>query len=387
MQYFYTRKKSEFIFLLLILLLCINFLSYADTEYTQYISGSNIESAGSQPNPSDPDWREGLSHIISSGDGYYWQGSNEDGDCYLQFDLRTRCEVNCFRILFYQAHLRRYRFKISYNTTTNNPGGAYYTARNTDWSVIMSGDAFVSFHLDATINARYFRIYFYGNDGSAIDRSLVRVDEVRIWDLDFRVITPNSYCEWRYNSSYTILYTQFPDSGDPRDRPKRIELHKNNRKLCNIDANVINTGRKSWTVGSDTDPGTTADTNLYSGSNYSIKIVDLYGAGSIESDWFTITGGVTPGPTVTPVNTPSPAPITPPPTPRPTPAKIITVNRPRMGETVTTGFSSSIKWNSENVAGPVRIILKNHWKPGQTWNVVASTPDDGYFDWKVDYQI
>ena len=140
-------------------------------------------------------------------------------------------------------------------------------------------------------------------------------------------------------------------------------------------------------MGSDTDPGTTADTNLYSGSNYSIRIVDLYGAGSIESDWFTITGGVTPGPTVTPVHTPSPTPITPPPTPRPTPVKIITVNRPRLGETVTTGFSSSIEWNSENVAGPVRITLKNHWEPGQTWNVIASTPDDGYFDWEVDYQI
>ncbi|MBN2443013.1 MAG: hypothetical protein JXJ04_16765, partial [Spirochaetales bacterium] len=332
---------------------------------------------GAEPNPPDPDWAADLAHIISEGDGLYWQGNSAKGDCYLQFDLGTKRQVNCFRIIFFEQHLRRYRFKITYNTTTNNPNGAYYVARDTEWSALITGNPYVSYYLDSQIEARYFRIYFYGNDGNNLNTNYVRVDEIRIWNIGFRMITPNTMCEWNIDSSYTILYTQFPDSGDPRDHPKRIELHKNNSRLCIIADDVINSGRYTWLVGSDTDTSTSADTILHSGSDYTVKVVDKKGYGSLESDYFTIVGNLTPAPTSVPTATPVPTSV---PTiaPSPTPSKSITVIHPGPGDEIVSGNPIPVGWTSFNITGPVEITLYNPLLPVTTCANIESTPNDGY---------
>jgi hypothetical protein len=198
----YTQKRKGCTIVILFLIFCLPGFLFADTEYTQYMNSSDITAVGSKPNPSDPKWSDYLKQIITAGEGIYWQGTSENGDCYLQFDLSIKREVNCFKISFYQQSLRRYRFKITYNNTLSNPNGVYYTVRGTDWSTKASESHYVSYYLDTKTEARYFRIYFYGNDTGDIHPDYVRVDEVRIWYIDAHIVTPNANCEWHVGNSY-----------------------------------------------------------------------------------------------------------------------------------------------------------------------------------------
>ena len=282
--------------------------------------------------------------------GDYFEGSIDDIRVYA-----NALNISDIRVLYNEGN------PLEHEITVTSPNGGE------DWNVGTSHD--ITWTSNLTSGSVEIE---YSTDGSTWDDIIASTDDdglyswivpdepsancrVRITDTDgspsdesdavftispvsaITVTSPNGGEEWQAGSTYDITWSSVNTSGFVH-----IEYSTDGSTWADVVASTDDDGSYSWTIPNEPS------------ANCLVRISDTDGSPIDESDAvFTILS-----------------------------APFITLTSPNGGEQWQMGTSKDITWNSYGTSGTVHIELSTD--NGSSWNdVIASTEDDGTFEWTV----